>query len=328
LLKIILLFTFMNFSSHVVQAQITDLTSKLRILTQISPKSNSIIDGVWISNPNGACIVINAGVKNVIIRNSVIGPCGVSGMTDYGVFILDGAENIVVSNNEIFNVATGVKAHNALHPVIVERNFFHGIRGPLWSGQAVQFNSVHGYGASSLIKCNVSDAWYGNGQKSYEDHISIFKSQGTEAFPIQIVGNRIRGGTSKSGGGITVGDKGGAWIVVKDNTVVTVANSGIGVAGGTNISILKNRVDNRGSDSSSLTHIAYFTRALSQCSDITLEGNRGISRLWNWGEVDGRTVFGYRGGPEACSNVTLTDNNFSDYIMPKNLFDIIPSSCD
>lgn len=299
-----------------------------KFVGQIQPKTGDVIENVSVSNPNGTCIVVHNDVSNVVIRNSRIGPCGNSKVNDYGVLILERAKNITVTGNVIFNVASGVKAHGSLHPIIVERNFFYGIRGPMWSGQAVQFNSVFGDGASSRINCNVSDAFFGNSNKSYEDHISMYKVRGTKAYPVEIAGNRIRGGTSKSGGGITVGDKGGEWFVVRDNVLVTVANSGIGVAGGSNVLVLNNIVDNRGKTAESLTHVAYYVRALTQCSDITLKGNRGIARLWIWGETDGRTIPGYRHGPEKCLNVVDGNNLFGDKTIPDNIFDVVPETCN
>ena len=223
--------------------------------------------------------------------------------------------------NVIHDVGSGVKAAKAINPVIVERNFFYNIRGPLYNGQAVQFNAVAGGNESSRVACNVSDASFGTGRKFYEDHISMYNSSGTSTSPIDISFNRIRGGMSKSGSGITVGDKGGSWINVHDNVVVTVANSGIAVAGGNNIRIENNRVDNRGRNAASLTYNAYTVRALSACSNITLRGNRGIARLWNWKESRGDLVRGYRHGPEQCASMDDSDNKLGDESLSENIFD-------
>lgn len=289
--------------------------------------TGQIIDRLNIINPSGPCVVIQKGVKDVTIKNSQIGPCGVNGVNDYGVIISEGAQNIQIIGNVIHHVATGVKAANALHPIIIQKNFFYNIRGPLWSGQAVQFNGVKGYGGSSKISCNVSDATYGVGPKSYEDHISIYKSDGTSEYPIEITANRIRGGTSRTGSGITVGDKGGGWINVSRNVVVKVANVGISVAGGNHIVIEDNIVDNRGEDSSSLTYLAYSVRALTPCSNILVRDNYGIARLWNWKEDQGNLVPGYRHGPERCDLVDDVRNYFGDTSIPKNIFDEIPREC-
>lgn len=295
---------------------------------RIDAKPGQIIENLEISNPDGPCVVIAANIRNVIVRNNRIGPCGPArNMTDYGVFILENASNITVAGNVIHDVGSGVKAYKAAHPVVVEKNFFYNIRGPLHNGQAVQFALLHGDGGASRVSCNVSDANYGNGNKFYEDHINIYKSDGTAQYPIEVSYNRVRGGTSKSGGGITVGDKGGSWINVHDNVIVTVANSGIGVAGGSNIRIENNRVDNRGKDRSSQTHNAYFVRGISQCNNITLKGNRGIARLWNWGETNGDLVKGYKRGADTCPNTDDSDNQFGDETLSPEMFDTVPAAC-
>jgi len=295
---------------------------------RIDAKSGQLIEQLEISNPSGPCVVVGAGVHHVIIRRSRIGPCGPSGgNTDYGVFILEDATNITVQGNVIHDVASGVKAHQSTNPLIVDRNYFYNIRGTDYNGQAVQFNAVSGGTAASKVTCNVSDASYGSGAKSYEDHISMFKASGTQSAPIEVAYNRVRGGTSKTGGGITVGDFGGAWINVHDNIVVRVANTGIGVAGGSNIKVENNRVENRGETAVSMTFVAYFVRALSACSNITVRGNRGIARLWNWNETEGALTFAYRAGPEFCSTVIEENNQFSDTSLAPAMFDEIPAAC-
>lgn len=295
---------------------------------RIDAKSGQVIENLDISNPDGPCVVIAANIHNVTVRNNRIGPCGpAKDMTDYGVFILENASDITVAGNVIHDVGSGVKAYKAEHPVVVEKNFFYNIRGPLHNGQAVQFALLHGDRGASRVSCNVSDANYGNGNKFYEDHISIYKSDGSPQYPIDISYNRVRGGTSKSGGGITVGDKGGSWINVHDNVVVTVANSGIGVAGGNNIRIENNRVDNRGKDRSSQTHNAYFVRGMSQCNNIVLKGNRGIARLWNWGETNGDLVKGYKRGADVCPNTDDSDNQFGDETLSPEMFSAVPAPC-
>lgn len=300
----------------------------LRQVGRIDAKSGQVIENVWVSNPSGPCIVVAAGVNDVTIRRSHIGPCGPSpSLNDYGVLILEGASGITIQGNVIHDVGSGVKAYQANNPLVVERNFFYNIRGPLYNGQAVQFNGVGGGTGGSRISCNVSDANYGEGRKFYEDHISLFKSSGTPSAPIEVSFNRIRGGVSKSGGGITVGDKGGSWIYVHDNVVVTVANTGIGVAGGSNIRVENNRVDNRGRNAASLTYNAYYVRGLSDCSNITLKGNRGIARLWNWKENRGDLVRGYRNGPEQCVGVDDQDNSFGDDTLSPDMFNEALAPC-
>lgn len=309
------------------QPKPTDLTG-LPKSGRIDAKTGQLIEGLEISNPAGPCIVVPQGATNVTIRRSRIGPCGPAGMSDYGVFIQEGASKITISGNVIHDTGSGIKAVKAISPLIIDRNVFYNIRGPLYNGQAVQLARIRPGDGQTKITCNVSDARYGDGPKSYEDHISLYDDHGSRDAPIEVAYNRVRGGTSKSGGGITVGDKGGSWIHVHDNIVVKVANSGIGVAGGHNILVENNRVDNRGDDLSSQTHVAYFVRALSECRDITLRGNRGTARLWNWKEERGELIPGYRReGRQRCANVVDDDNQFGDTSLSEQMFDEQPTEC-
>ncbi len=107
------------------------------------------------------------------------------------------------------------------------------------SGTASQFDKVTGGGnrIGDNLAVNIL------GKSHPEDVINVYKSSGTAEDPIQIVGNKIRGGgPSDSGGGIMTGDGGGAYIVVKDNILVDPGQYGIAIAGGHHIQILDNKV--------------------------------------------------------------------------------------
>lgn len=305
----------------------TELRTDLRQSGRIDLVSGQVVENMAVSNPNGPCIVARAGVRQVTIRRSRIGPCGPSGLDDYGVLLLEDVTDVRIEDNQIHDVGTGVKAYRSKGPLLVQRNLFYNIRGPLWNGQAVQFNGVTAGSASSRIHCNLSDADRGDGPKGFEDHFSLFDSHGSAQHPIIVSYNRTRGGSSKAGGGITVGDQGGSWIHVHHNLVLRAANSGIGVAGGQHIRVEDNVVDNRGRDAASLTHMAYFVRAFSACSDIVLRRNRGISRMWNWNERDGQLHPGYTHGPELCERVDDRDNRFGDESIAAELFDQVPEPC-
>jgi hypothetical protein len=69
------------------------------------------------------------------------------------------------------------------------------------------------------------------------------KSSGDPTDPIQIVGNKIKGGgPSNIGGGIGAGDSAGAYAVIKDNILVDPGQIGIGIGGGHHMQILNNLV--------------------------------------------------------------------------------------
>lgn len=299
------------------------------IVGRIDAKSGQVIENVHVVNPNGPCIVIFQNVTNVTIRNSEIGPCGsaVPDKTDSsGILILQGAGNIRIERNVIHSVSNGVHTYQSRHPIIFDRNFVYNVRGPFPAGQMIQLHTVQGGSGRSKVTCNISDATYGTGvTKAYEDHISIFGSHGTASDPIEIAYNRIRGGTSQTGSGMMLGDKGGSNIWAHHNTVVTVANAGIGVAGGSNITVSDNRVDNRGANLASKTHMAYSVRGFDSCNSVALLRNRGIARLWAWNN-GGVLVDGY-GTDASCRGVDLVDNKFGDTSLSPAIFDEAYAEC-
>jgi hypothetical protein len=137
-------------------------------------------------------------------------------------------------------------------------------------GQCVQFNNVNG--EFNLIGDNVCVNI--PGESSPEDAISIYKSHGTEASPIIVRGNRIRGGgPSASGGGIMAGDGGGSYVTVSGNELVDPGQYGIAVAGGTNISITSNTIVARRQP---FTNVGLYVwnQYPDPCGHITVSGNR------------------------------------------------------
>lgn len=294
----------------------------------ITAKAGQVIENLHISTTTGPCIVVPSGVKNVVIRNNEIGPCG-NDEFGIGVSIQDKASNITVQRNVIHDVSSGVYAAEAQHPIVIDRNFVYNVHGPMPRGQMVQFNTVSGGQGRSKITCNVSDKNYGSGTKAYEDHISMFRSSGTVADPIEIANNRIRGGTSTTGSGMMLGDYGGANIWVHHNTLVWTANTGIGIAGGTNFKIESNRIDNRGDSAATATglaaSVANFSPNATSCSGHSLSGNRGISRSWVWGG-HGELNKGFWTDGQ-CGNIASQDNNWEEASLSPAMFDEVPAEC-
>ena len=278
----------------------------LPVVGRIDAVSGQVITGVHVINPSGPCIVIPAGVQHVTIRDSDIGPCGqdTKAVRDDGVFILANASDIKIERNLIHDVASGVGAFGAKHPIVVDRNTVYNIRGPHWAGQMVQFNGVRGGSGRSRITCNVYDGLIDTpvaGPNFVNDHISMYESSGTDADPIEIAYNRIRGaarGNHQSGSGMQLGDSraggggnpdadAGGWIWAHDNTIVRSNGVGIGVAGGVHILVERNRVDNRGESLASLTGWPFAAVAHARGAEVTFRNNRGTARLWAFNH-DGR----------------------------------------
>ncbi len=197
----------------------------------IDGKADLTISGLEIANPKGNGITIRNS-KRIRIENCKIGPCKGEAVNVYA------CEGVTVSGNRFEAVSTGVYALDSRR-IEVTRNRCLNVHGPFPRGQLAQFNKVTGGGN----RINQNLALNILGKSHPEDVINIYQSSGTPDDPIQVIGNKIRGGgPSGSGGGIMTGDGGGAYIVVRDNIVVDPGQYGIAIAGGHHIQILDNKV--------------------------------------------------------------------------------------
>jgi hypothetical protein len=144
------------------------------------------------------------------------------------------------------------------------------VHGPFPRGQLAQFDKVPGAGNRINHNLALNDL----GESNPEDVINIYKSSGTEDDPIQVIGNKIRGGVpSGSGGGIMTGNGGGAHIVVRDNVVVDPGQYGIAIAGGYHLQMLDKKVFGR---KQPFTNVGIYVRNQSKAlsHDHTVKGNR------------------------------------------------------
>ncbi len=124
-------------------------------------------------------------------------------------------------------------------------NYVEDVQGPFPRGQLAQFDKVSGDGNCVSQNYGINFA----GRSTPEDMINIYKSHGTEKSPIMIEKNFLCGdpdkgsaGKSKSGSGIMLGDGGGRHIQCRENSLFAPGQVGIGVCGGSNISVEKNQV--------------------------------------------------------------------------------------
>ncbi|WP_405247868.1 right-handed parallel beta-helix repeat-containing protein [Cellulophaga sp. Asnod2-G02] len=220
------------------------------------------ISGLKIINIKGNAIKIS-NCENLIIEK-----CFISNATGNGIAISGSSKNITVRNIRMDSVSTGVYAQDS-QGIVVENIEVKNVLGPFPRGQLVQFNQVSGKG--NKINYNILENIVG---KSYgEDSINLFNSHGTIDSPIEVFGNWIRGKSpSLSGGGIMTGDSGGSYIWVKDNVIVDPGGYGIGIAGGTNITIENNYVCAKNKDGKwSPIFVANWSG--SSCSDNTIKNN-------------------------------------------------------
>jgi len=209
-------------------------------------KSNMTISYLEITNPNGHCIKL-ANCSNITIQYCKLGPS-----KGEGVFLAN-CTNITVRDCSMEYVESGVVA-DVGSAIQVLYNDIKNVQGPMPRGQFVQFGNINGAGSS--ISYNVGENTLG--QSYPEDAISLYMSNGTAASPIQVVGNKIRGGgPSTSGGGIMSGDMGGSYILVKDNILVNPGQYGLTVSSGHDVEISNNKIYSAKVPSSNIGLSAY-----------------------------------------------------------------------
>jgi parallel beta-helix repeat protein len=240
---------------------------------------NQAISNLEISNPSGHCIQLT-NCTNITIRN-----CKLSHSKGEGVY-LSNCKNITVTNCLMESVQSGVVA-NICTGIKVTYNDIKNVLGPMPRGQMVQFGNVSGIG--NCISYNVGENILGESHP--EDEISLYMSKGTAEDPIQVVGNWIRGGgPSSSGGGIMTGDKGGSYILVKDNILINPGQYGITIASGNNIIIRNNKIFSKNLPFSNVGLSAYkqypidcFSNSIMN-NEVNFTNNKGVlNNMWNAG---------------------------------------------
>ncbi|MDO3643692.1 right-handed parallel beta-helix repeat-containing protein [Mucilaginibacter sp. L3T2-6] len=230
----------------------------------LSNASNITISGKAIAGGTKAAITLT-NCHDVHITN-----CKLYNSTNVGIYLYN-CYNITINGNYLTNVSTGIYVdHAAKGGIIVNGNQFLNMKGPFPRGQFVQFNNVKG--ANNQINSNQCENILG--QSNPEDAISLYQSYGTSACPISIRGNQIRGGgPSNSGGGIMLGDSGGAYQIADGNTLVNAGQYGIAISGGSHNSITNNLIY---SVSQSFTNVGLYVASFSGIliSGAQVAGNR------------------------------------------------------
>lgn len=240
-------------------------------------KKNMTISYLEITNPRGHCIKL-VNCSNITIQYCKLGPS-----KGEGVFLYK-CTNITVRDCSMEYVESGVVA-DVGSAIKVLYNDIKNVQGPMPRGQLVQFGNVNGAGSS--ISYNVGENILG--QSHPEDAISLYKSNGTAGSPIQVVGNKIRGGgPSGSGGGIMSGDMGGSYVLVKDNILVNPGQYGLTVASGHDITITNNKIysqklpfSNIGLSAYKQYNIPTYNITISN-NAVNFTNNKGVlNNMWN-----------------------------------------------
>lgn len=226
-------------------------------------KHDITISGKSISGGSAPLIRLNNCYNIRIIGNRL------SNSSDVGVYLYN-CKNITIEDNYFTKVSTGVYADHTEGGIVVNNNQFFNMQGPFPRGQFVQFNNVKGAGSS--ISNNKGENIIG--QSYAEDAISLYQSEGTASSPVLIKGNLIRGGgPSESGGGIMLGDNGGAYLYASDNILVDPGQFGMAVAGGHHITIVNNSIYGKQQD---FTNVGLYVNDIGgwKTSDCKVTNNK------------------------------------------------------
>jgi hypothetical protein len=213
----------------------------------ISGKNDVVISGVHVTNPNGSCIKVTNKSSNIVIKDSIIGPCN-----EEGIEILD-SSHVTITRNYIHDaVKEGVRSYKA-HHISVDSNMLEDVKSgyAMWTtniGNLTFTNNfvknVHrasknggnvvmvAYVRAKGIRINNNVAINQLGKSDTEDLVNTYKSNGTPGDPIQINNNQFYGsGSSHSGGGILLGDGGGSYMEARNNILVNPGQYGLAMSG-------------------------------------------------------------------------------------------------
>lgn len=265
-------------------------TSKYLLLPESGAKiirgqSNVVIENLRFTNITGNPIYVGNS-SNIIVRN-----CFFNKATAEAI-VFENATNVTVENCLFNGVTTGVYALSST-TIKVRNNQFVNVRQRSGGGrgQFVQFNGCGGAGC--LVENNKGENF--PGESDPEDLISMFKSSGTATSPIGIRNNTFRGGgPSSSGGGIMLGDYGGAYQIAEGNKLLDPGQYGMAISGGNNCQIINNQIVAK--QQPFVNNPLYmWAQQGASCSNNTVRGNRifwqdksgGFNGGWDAGNCGG-----------------------------------------
>ncbi|AMR34042.1 hypothetical protein A0256_22640 [Mucilaginibacter sp. PAMC 26640] len=283
--------------------------SQLRIAKPLVMQNvhDRVISNLDITGKTVDCIKLS-NCRNITIKS-----CRLRYSVKNGVSVLN-CSNVTIVDCYFEKVATGVYALSS-KAVLVNHNQFKNMCGPFPRGQFVQFDSVSG--PDNQINYNTCENL--PGQSHPEDAINLYKTYGTEGSPVQVTGNRIRGGgPSKTGGGIMLGDYGGGYILATNNILVNPGQYGMAIAGGNNISMINNTIYGRRQPFTNVG-IYIWNQHAAGCSLNTISGNK-----IRWTSAKGENNPGWNQGN--CSKTSGWSTNIfnakiKETILPQKLID-------
>jgi len=272
------------------------------------------ISGKFIGNISGIGIALN-NCHDMTITGMKISHTG-----KYAINLIN-CYNITITHCEIDSIQSGLYAVSCTGGIVFNYNDVKNIQGPFPQAQMAQFD--HCTGAGNSVSYNTCDNV--PGYSNPEDIINMWMSTGTAASPIQINGNKIRGGgPSSSGGGIILGDGGGGYQSASNNILVNPGQYGMAIAGGSNSTIENNEIYGK---SQSFTNVGLY---LWNQYATAAANNSVINNLVNFKYKTGSQNDFYNGssiasGSSPICTGTVWTNNLDDQtltasILPTVLF--------
>ena len=221
------------------------------------------ISGDEITGDDLDCIQLT-NCKNIHITH-----CRLISSKGFGVRLWK-CSNILIDSNYMGDVRAGVYAQDCPDGGIrVNYNAMLNMQGPFPQASFVQFNHVGG--PNNRICYNKLENEPGKSHP--EDAINVYKSNGVEGDPILIDSNWIKGGSSPSGAGVTLGDQGGSYQVAQNNIIINTGAGGMQIAGGSHIQIINNSIFGKAFPYSHVG-LGYGNWSGQPSTDITISGNK------------------------------------------------------
>lgn len=218
--------------------------------------------------------IYSSGLKDLVVRDvdfHVIG-ADKNGQSHGAVMLFD-AENVEITESQFSNVASSIRFVSSRGPLRVEAN------NALNSGRNF-FQCDKCRGGGIRINRNSMEHVQGIGTEPLEDWINIYQSSGVEGDPIQVSYNRARGHSeSKTGSFIMLGDSGGSYQLAKGNIGVNPGQVGIGIAGGSHISVENNKMLSEAWEGSNVAY--YSARYSEECGDHQFSGTDNVAHWRN-----------------------------------------------
>lgn len=282
-------------------------------------QNNITVNGDSINGGSTYCISIT-NCTNVHIIN-----CKLQNSIKDAIFIT-GSSGVVIEYNYFSLVNRGVNAIACPKgQIVIQFNQALNIKGAYPAGQFVQLNNVSGRGIKILFN-KVDNI---PGIAINEDIISIYKCNGTKEDPILIAGNILRGGTSGSGAGITIGDKGGSYQTATNNITVQTGAAGVQCAGGNHMIMTHNTVFGV---ATSISHIGVTAGNYSglTISDWTIANNRSYWICGNADQITSKGVkstsreysYAYYNKPAGVTINWKGDGNIVDATLTANILPV------